>query len=140
MSYQAYQTAQKSAESPRQMEYRLFAQVTHALVQASENMSSLNKEFIDALDWNRRVWSTLSSDCGTEGNGLPDELRAGIISLSLWVSKHTSSVMRGEEDIADLIQINRTIMEGLAMDPSVEQEQVNAPPQSQEHTPTDSSI
>jgi len=113
MSYQAYQKAQQSAENPSQVEYRLFAEVTNALMKVRER-AKRDKEMVEALDWNRRMWSVLSSDCSTEGNGLPPQLRAGIISLSIWVSKHSSAVMRGEESIDDLININRTIMEGLA--------------------------
>lgn len=113
MSYQAYKKAQNTAESPSQVEYRLFAQVTNALMNARE-CKPHDKTLISALDWNRRMWSTLSSDCGAKGNALPDQLRASIISLAIWVSKHSSSVMRGEESVEDLIGINRTIMEGLA--------------------------
>ncbi|WP_417450194.1 flagellar biosynthesis regulator FlaF [Kordiimonas sp.] len=113
MSYQAYQKAQQSSENPSQVEYRLFAQVTNALIEARDKNLS-GAELVKALDWNRRMWSVLSSDCGTEGNSLPQNLRAGIISLSIWVSKHSSAVMRGAEKVDDLININRTIMEGLA--------------------------
>jgi flagellar protein FlaF len=40
-------------------------------------------------------------------------VRAQIISLSLWVNRHTSAVMRKEESIQPLIDVNRSIMEGL---------------------------
>ncbi|WP_417457309.1 flagellar biosynthesis regulator FlaF [Kordiimonas sp.] len=113
MSYQAYQKAQQSSENPSQIEYRLFAQVTNALIEARDK-NFRGADLVKALDWNRRMWSVLSSDCGTKGNGLPDQLRAGIISLSIWVSKHSSAVARGAETVDDLININRTIMEGLA--------------------------
>lgn len=113
MSYQAYQKAQTSAETPSQVEYRLFAQVTNALIDVQDKPST-HPETIAALDWNRRMWSVFSSDCGTKGNQLPDGLRAGIISLAIWVSKHSSLVMRGQESIDSLININKTIMEGLA--------------------------
>lgn len=112
MSYNAYQKTQQSTENPTEVEYRLFATVTRALT-ASEQLTNENPEKIKALDWNRRMWSTFSSDCGVEGNGLPKELRASIISLSMWVSRHSSAVMRGEEQVSDLIQVNKTIMEGL---------------------------
>ena len=36
MSYQAYQRAQTSAETPSQIEYRLFAQVTNALLDVKD--------------------------------------------------------------------------------------------------------
>lgn len=113
MSYQAYQKAQTSAETPSQVEYRLFAQVTNALI-AAKDKDITDPETIAALDWNRRMWSVFSSDCGTKGNSLPDELRAGIISLAIWVSKHSSLVMRGQDNIESLITVNKTIMEGLA--------------------------
>ncbi len=113
MSYQAYQKAQTSAETPSQVEYRLFAQVTNALIEVKDR-NITDAETIAALDWNRRMWSVFSSDCGTKGNQLPDGLRAGIISLSIWVSKHSSLVMRGADSIDSLININKTIMEGLA--------------------------
>ncbi len=113
MSYQAYQKAQTSTETPSEVEYRLFAQVTNALIEV-KNQPVTNPKTIAALDWNRRMWSVFSSDCGTKGNSLPDQLRAGIVSLSIWVSKHSSQVMRGAESVDSLIDINKTIMEGLA--------------------------
>lgn len=113
MSYQVYQRAQTSSESPSQIEYRLFAQVTNALIDVKDKPVR-DAETIAALDWNRRMWSVYSSDCGAKGNQLPDQLRAGIISLAIWVSKHTSLVMRGQESLEALINVNKTVMEGLA--------------------------
>jgi flagellar protein FlaF len=113
MSLQAYQQVSARAESPRDLEYRLFGQVTRALMDAAEADPSDFSTRIDALDWNRRLWSTLASDCASEGNGLPVPMRAQMISLSLWVNRHTSAVMRREEEIAPLIDINRIIMQGL---------------------------
>ncbi|MEN9856163.1 MAG: hypothetical protein RLZZ157_1289, partial [Pseudomonadota bacterium] len=65
-------------------------------------------------DWNRRVWSFMANDCMAEGNALPEQLRASIVSLSLWVGRYTSDVMQRQADIEPLIDINRTIMQGLA--------------------------
>jgi len=113
MSLRAYQQATARAESPREAEYRLFGQVTRALMAAAELDPSDLKGRVDALDWNRRVWTALGSDCADSDNQLPESLRAGIISLSIWVSKHTSAVIRREEDIEPLIEVNRMIMQGL---------------------------
>jgi flagellar protein FlaF len=41
-------------------------------------------------------------------------VRAQIISLSLWVNRHSSLVMRGEDDFDALIDVNRMIMQGLS--------------------------
>jgi flagellar biosynthesis activator protein FlaF len=114
MSLQAYQRAATSAESPRETEYRLFAQVTLALMEAAKLDPVEIGRRVDALDWNRRVWNVLQIDCASPENGLPVELRASIISLAIWVAKHTSAVIRREEEIQPLIDVNRMIMQGLS--------------------------
>lgn len=114
MSLQAYQKAAQRAENPRDAEYRLFGQVTRALMDAAKAAEDDLRTRMDALDWNRRMWSALATDCSSSDNALPHAVRAHIISLSLWVNRHTSAVMRKEEGIEDLIDINKMIMQGLA--------------------------
>jgi flagellar protein FlaF len=114
MSQKAYKSALKSAETPRQAEYRLFAEVTAALADAKQRAAS-GPDLVAALDWNRRLWSALSADCGSTANGLPRELRAQIISVGIWVSRYASEVARGQADIDPLIDVNRSIMEGLSL-------------------------
>jgi len=113
MSFQVYQQAARQADSPRETEYRLFGDVTRALIEASKVPADDFSTRIDALDWNRRLWSVLASDCAREDNLLPVPLRAQIISLSLWVNRHTSAIMRREEEFEPLIEVNRIIMQGL---------------------------
>lgn len=117
MGLEAYRRAQKVTESPRETEYRLFSQITGALIKAKDSKAA-GAALVDVLDWNRRLWSTLASDCASPGNALPQELRAQIISLGLWVSRYSSDVAIGRGDIDDLIEVNRAIMEGLAMRPN----------------------
>ena len=114
MSLQAYKTAATRAENPRETEYRLFGQVTRALIHASTVETTDVATRIDALDWNRRLWSALATDCASPDNAMDQALRAQIISVSLFVSRHSSLVMRGEDDFEALIDINRMIMQGLA--------------------------
>lgn len=117
MSLQAYQKAQRQAESPRELEYRLFGQVTHALIEADKERGDF-KKLMDALDWNRRLWSTLAVDCSTSANQLPVNVRAQIISLSLWVSRFSSEVVRSRGSLEPLIDVNRAIMQGLSQRPA----------------------
>jgi flagellar protein FlaF len=114
MSLQAYQQAASRLQSPRDSEYRLFAQVTLALIEAAKTDPSDIPGRIDALDWNRSVWTVLLNDCSSPSNQLPAPLRASIISLGIWVGKHTSAVIRRQEEIQPLIDVNRLIMQGLA--------------------------
>lgn len=111
---QAYRQAATRTETPREMEYRLFGQVTRALMHAATVDTTDVATRIDALDWNRRLWSTLATDCSDPGNSLDKPLRAQIISISLFVGRHSSAVMRGEDDFEALIDINRAVMQGLA--------------------------
>jgi len=113
MSLKAYQTARERAESPRETEYRLFGEVTRSLMAAADAGVEDMQTRMSALDWNRRLWTTLAGDCSRTDNALPIGVRAQIISLSLWVNRHTSAVMRQEETFQPLIDVNRSIMEGL---------------------------
>jgi flagellar protein FlaF len=113
MSLKAYQQTQKKFANPRDTEYRLFAQVTSALIN-TKDLPRTDQRLISAVMRNRELWSTLAVDCSDASNQLSKELRASIVSLSLWVSRYTSTVMRDRADMAPLIDINRTIMEGLA--------------------------
>ena len=113
MSMTAYTQARSAAETPRRQEYRLFAEVTSALSMARQERYS-GAPLVQAIDANRRLWSALSLDCQQGGNALPENCRAQIVSLGLWVSRHGSAVARGAGDLEDLIAVNRAIMEGLA--------------------------
>jgi len=116
MSLKAYKIAAERAESPREIEYRLFGEVTRALMEAAGATDITVR--MNALDWNRRLWSTLALDCGAEGNQLPPTLRAQIISLSLWVTRYTTEIARDNVPVQPLIDVNRSIMEGLRPSPS----------------------
>ena len=114
MSLRAYQQAVRRVESPRDAEYRLFADVTRALMECKALPLDDFKGRMEALHWNRRLWATLADDCAQPNNALPEATRAQIISLSLFVHRHTSQVMRRETDIDVLIDLNRTMMQGLS--------------------------
>jgi flagellar biosynthesis activator protein FlaF len=114
MSLRAYQQAAHRSETPRDTEYRLFAQVTRALMDVKTKPREDLSAWIDVLHWNRRMWAALADDCSHPDNSLPDGVRARIISLSLFVHRHSSHVMRREGDIDTLIELNRMMMQGLS--------------------------
>jgi flagellar biosynthesis activator protein FlaF len=112
MTVRAYQQTQRITENPRSTEYRIFGKITGALIEAKKNGSPPGP-LAEALDWNRRLWRTLANDCLDDRNGLPKELRANIISLSMWVTKYSRKVAREGASLDPLIQVNRNIMQGL---------------------------
>lgn len=114
MSIQAYQNAARKTETPRQTEFRAFAAATRGLIDAASLPATEVGRRAEALSTNRRLWSLLASDCAAEGNALPQGLRAQIISLSMFVDRHSSAIMRQGASFDVLIEINRSIMQGLA--------------------------
>lgn len=117
MSLNAYQRARTMTETPRHTEYRLISEITGEMMQAQAE-GRVSIALIPELHRNRELWNTLSAACGTFGNRLPDNLRAAIISIAIWVDRFTSDVVAGRESIEDLILVNRSIIEGLAGDPA----------------------
>jgi flagellar protein FlaF len=111
-NYNAYQKSANSIENPREIEYRLLGQVTSALIEA-ENPATEQQTRIDALLWNRSVWSAFRVDLMDPSNRLPTELRASLVSLSIFVEKETVVAIDGSIDLSALIEINKSIMDGL---------------------------
>src|SRR5471030_2006402 len=112
MTLKNYQSVQRAVEDPRTTEYRLFGQVTGALIDA-KTVGAQGAPLIEAIDWNKRLWRTLAADCMDDRNTLTEDVRAKIVSLSLWVSKYSRKVTREKAPLDPLIEINRNIMHGL---------------------------
>jgi flagellar biosynthesis activator protein FlaF len=112
MSLKTYHRVQLAVEDPRTTEYRLFGQVTGALIDARTGKAQ-GAPLVKAVDWNKRLWRTLAADCMDDRNTLTEDVRAKIVSLSLWVSKYSRRVTRERAPLDPLIEINRTIMQGL---------------------------
>lgn len=113
MSLNAYRRAQEIGASPRGTEYRLMSQITAEMI-AARDAGLAGAKLMPTLHRNRRAWSTFSNVCQATGNQLPDDLRARIISLAMFVDRHTTEVVCGREGVEDLIQLNRAIIDGLA--------------------------
>lgn len=112
MTLQAYQNTQRITEDSRSTEYRLFGQVTGALIDVQKGGQN-GGPLVEAIDWNKKLWRTLAADCMDERNQLPQEVRAKIVSLSLWIAKYSRRVTREGAPLDPLIEVNRTIMQGL---------------------------
>jgi flagellar protein FlaF len=114
MSISAYRRRQEMAEKPRELERRAFSIVIGKLVGAKDKGGA---PLIDACYLNYRLWSTLQADLALPENSLPVELKARLLSLSLWVQRYTHDVMRGTASADPLITVNKNILEGLTMNP-----------------------
>src|SRR6185369_17785799 len=68
--YAAYDRVQNTTEGPRQVEYRLLAQVTSAL-RAAKAKPDDRPGFYNALVWNKKVWDAFLCDLVDDRNQLP---------------------------------------------------------------------
>src|SRR5258708_8747366 len=115
MSISAYRRRQEFAEKPRELERRAFSIVIGKLVGAKEQGGP---SLIDACYLNYQLWSTLQADLALPDNALPVDLKARLLSLSLWVQRYTPEVMRGTASADPLITVNKNILEGLTTNPA----------------------
>ena len=108
----AYGRIIRGTGSPREIEYRVFAEATAGLEAVGMPNAAL-ADRIQALHGNRELWTALACDLANDDNTLPDTLRAGLISLAIWVQGETSRVLRNECQPRDLVETNRAVMLGL---------------------------
>lgn len=116
--YNAYRRTQGATvvQNSRDVEYRLLAQVTGALIKARDGAATL-QEKLNAVLRNEKVWSVFLADLSHPDNGLPRDLKGAIASLALWVMRETKLVLDTDAPLDDLILINRQIMAGLKPEP-----------------------
>ncbi|MDF2235597.1 flagellar biosynthesis regulator FlaF [Albimonas sp. CAU 1670] len=113
----AYGDAAHAALTPRQAEYRIFARVTHRLSEAQAALEAgeigAYSRLASAAHDNLRLWLTLAADLMIEENGLPETLRAGLLSLAAYVERETPRLVKREISAAPLVEINASVMKGL---------------------------
>ncbi len=129
MSLAAYKTTIRHSESPRQIERRILSRLTGELeahaafdtaTTAGERLTILSGGLRNALIENQKFWNELKYDLALPENALPPALRAGLMSLALWVDRQTAAIMGGSPGVRALAEINRTIVAGLAATPAAE--------------------
>lgn len=117
----AYQRAQKSKMSPREVEAMAFMKAASLLEEAKGNRQSID-EFSKALRFNHLLWTIIQADITEPENELPPEIKANVMSLSIFVDKQTNKALRTTEpaDLDILININRNLAAGLRDGPGAE--------------------
>ena len=105
--------AAETTESIRQNERAAFER-SIGLLELAKIKGRGSRESVDALVFVSRLWSVLLEDLATEGNDLPDKLKAGLISIGIWILRRTEDIRQGRvDDFSSLIEVSRTIKSGL---------------------------
>lgn len=101
-------------DDKREMDAAAFSQAAYILDQAKQKLS--DSDFCEkALKYNQLLWSVIQADVAENDNDLPEELKANLISLSLFVDRQTTKALADPtgELFDSLISINLNISEGL---------------------------
>ena len=85
-----------------------------AMLRAAQEKGPQSRELIDALFYLRRLWMIFIDDLNDPNNELPAQLRAGIISIGVWMMREIDRVRGGvTNDLTPMIEINVLIRNGL---------------------------
>ena len=84
------------------------------MLRAAQEKGPQSRELIDALFYLRRLWMIFIDDLNDPNNELPAQLRAGIVSIGVWMMKEIDRVRGGlTNDLTPMIEINELIRNGL---------------------------
>ncbi|WP_198377604.1 flagellar biosynthesis regulator FlaF [Neoroseomonas rubea] len=101
--------ATRAARDPREQEADIIRRVTFGLREARERDDDIAR--VKAVADNRRLWLAMESALLHPSNQLPQQMRAGLISLGRMVQREMDGA---EPDMAFLIEVNEQVAEGLA--------------------------
>ena len=125
--YGAYDNRIKTTETPGETDAAVLENAARLLISAKETED--DEEFYMALNYNQRIWTVIQT-CMVEEPGMPEQIRANLISLSIFVDKHTYKALAesSREKLDVLININRQIAAGFRSMPTDGAAATNAPP------------
>ncbi|MCU0831068.1 MAG: flagellar biosynthesis regulator FlaF [Rhizobiaceae bacterium] len=84
------------------------------LMQQAREQGPRSPRGAEAIFYTNRVWAFLVEDLSLADNDLPDEVRANLISLGIYVIRKLGAVRGGDtEALDDIIDITQLIRDGL---------------------------
>ena len=89
------------------------AAVTAALAAADRKGKTGFADLAQALHENRQLWDAVAIELVDDGNALQADLRAGLLSLAIFVRQHGEKVLHGEASVQAIVDVNQAIMNGL---------------------------
>lgn len=84
------------------------------LLQKAREKGLNSQEAVEAIHFMMRVWTAFIDDLGSPDNELPNELRANLISIGLWLLREGEEVRQGRSQNLDgLIEVSQIIRDGI---------------------------
>jgi flagellar protein FlaF len=84
------------------------------LLQRLDEQGTQSTQRIDALLYIRRLWTVFIEDLARADNGLPEKLRAELISIGIWVIREADVIRHTKAgDLDTLITVNTAMRDAL---------------------------
>ena len=124
---EAYAQTQKSSMPPREIEAMAFTKAALMLEEAKTTLDDYDA-YSSALKFNQLLWTIIQADVVDKENNLPPQIKANILSLSIFVDRQTIKALANtkEDHLEVLININKNLAEGLMARPDDPQVQPSA--------------
>ncbi|PLX37341.1 MAG: flagellar protein FlaF [Hyphomicrobiales bacterium] len=117
MATQTYQNTERTTVSPRELEASLLLKAARKIQVVKDNWDSRQDMLDEALTFNRRLWTILSTSATSPDNPLPQPVKQNIANLAVFIFTRTVNILTdkeaGPERLGVLVQINRSLAEGL---------------------------
>ena len=113
LAHKAYGEVRNRTADNRSIERALFRQITDAMIEAQDAKQSDPEKWANAISRNLDLWTLLATDLMHPENQLNDGLRKSLLELSIFVRRTSTEILSGSDGLADLIDINESIIKGL---------------------------
>ena len=111
----AYNDIIEDAPSAMRAQERIALDTVIRLLRDASSKGPKSVEAVNALFQLRQLWSVFLDDLKSPENGLPNALRARLVSIGIWVNKEIDRLRSGAcQDFTPLIEINEIIRDGLS--------------------------
>jgi len=120
-AFGAYDKTAKTVESGKVTDAVVLEKAAFMLENLQRNVDS--EDWEATLNHNRLIWTVIQSAMIDNGQHLPDDVKANLLSLSIYVDKRTMECLHNPErkasDLDVLIDMNRNIALGLRGNPGI---------------------
>lgn len=103
-------------ETPQTAREREQLAISHSidLLKAALENGPASREAVEAIYFTRKLWTFFIEDLAKPENDLPQQLRADLISIGLWVMREAEAIRLGNStNFKGLIEVSQLIAGGL---------------------------
>lgn len=105
--------AEDDQVAARRAEYHALDHVVTLLRKAAA-VPLPSREGVEALHGTRQLWMTLVEALAASDNALPDQLRANLISIGLWILREADEIRLGRStNFGGIADVCSTVRDGL---------------------------